>query len=233
MNGDMMLVLVLLLWVSVGPILAVVMARRGHSPAGWGILGTLLGPLALPIAMDARGRRRDAGLAVLTTGSRRSGPVSVLAGIDGSDEAREALRRAVDLLGDRIGRLSLVTVVSYDALDDRDMLADEEATAQLWMTAARASVPGIVPDEYVVPGPPAPALIRLAVEGDYDLVVIGSRGRGMTPRLFGSVAGALAASSPISVLVGGRGRGPGSFQDTDVSPARATDSPTDQPEVLL
>ena len=205
MSTEVLLALALLAWISFGPLLAVVMGRRGHSTTAWGAIGTLLGPLAVPIAIENRWRRRDAALEVLVAAPPHGGPVSVLAGIDGSDEARAALGAAVRLLGDRIDRLTLASVLSYDTADDHVALADGRATAGLWMAAAQAAIPDVEADEVIVVGQPAPALQRLAVSGGYDLVVVGPRGHGMSPRLFGSVAKALAEGSPVPILVGGQG----------------------------
>lgn len=208
MSTELALLLALAGWISVGPVLSVVMGRRGYSPAAWGILGAILGPLALPLALDTFWRRRDDEPSVLATAPHRPGPSSVLVAIDGSAEARMALARAVALLGDRIGRLTLMHVASYEAADDPDQLEVEEALARRWAAAARSAAPGLQADEYVVPGRPADALARFAAERGYDLLVVGSRGRGMSPRLFGSVARALAASSPVPVLIGGQGHPP-------------------------
>ena len=121
--------------------------------------------------------------------------IAVLAGIDGSEDAVLALRRAATLLGSRIGRLAVVTVLPHDAEDDPVVLESDQTQARLWMRAAREATPGVAAEEYVV-------------TGDFHVIVVGSRGRGMSPRLFGSVAGALAHSSPVPVLIGAQGGNP-------------------------
>jgi nucleotide-binding universal stress UspA family protein len=205
-NTQLLLIACLIGWISVGPALSVFMGRRGHSPATWGTVGMLLGPLALPLAADAVWRRRRPLLSVLADAPAGPGPVSVLAGIDGSEEAHAALAHAVGVVGDRIGRLTLVCVASLDAATDISLLEEDEALARRWMDSARRLVPDLTAEEYVVAGRPADTLARLAAEGGYDLLVIGSRGRGLSPRLFGSVARELAGSSPVPVLIGGQGR---------------------------
>jgi hypothetical protein len=42
-------------FVCIGFVLAIVMGRRGHSPFGWGVLGLVLGPIALLLALGRRG----------------------------------------------------------------------------------------------------------------------------------------------------------------------------------
>lgn len=204
MPGVVVALIFLLVWTSFGVLLALVMGRRGHSPASWGILGLMLGPFAVPIALSG-GRRHDRPVVkTLAAGEPVRQGISVLAGIDGSEEAVLALRRAVALLGPRIGRLAFVTVVPYDAEDDRVVLESDETQARRWMTAAGEVAPDLAAEEYVVTGRPAKVLAELAESDAFDVIVVGARGSGMSPRLFGSVAGALAHSSPVPVLIGGR-----------------------------
>jgi nucleotide-binding universal stress UspA family protein len=120
------------LWAGVGLLLALVMGRNGHDPFAWWLLGTLLGPLALPLAISAQRRRRDRAWLV-RSGRPGRGPVDVLVGLDGSAEA----------------------------------------------------------------------LPRLAAEGGYDLLAVGSRAAGLSKVLLGSTATTLAVHAKVSVLVGG------------------------------
>ena len=60
MNSEPALLLTFLAWVSFGPVLAVVMGRRGHSPWTWGLLGIFLGPLAVPSGIDVTARLMEA-----------------------------------------------------------------------------------------------------------------------------------------------------------------------------
>lgn len=196
--------IILLVWVSFAVLLALVMGRRGHAPGPWGILGMMLGPFAVPVALSGTRRHHRPVVKTLAAGEPVRQGIAVLVGIDGSEEAVLALRRAVTLLGPRIGRLAYVTVLPYDAEDDRVVLESDETQARLWMTAAREMAPDIAAEEYVVTGRPARVLAELAESDAFDVIVVGARGSGMSPRLFGSVAGALAHSSPVPVLIGGR-----------------------------
>jgi nucleotide-binding universal stress UspA family protein len=60
-----------------------------------------------------------------------------------------------------------------------------------------------VPTLVLVAGHPAEALARLAAEGGYDLVVVGSHGAGPSKVLLGSTATTLAAHAKVPVLVAG------------------------------
>ncbi len=203
MASEMVGFILLLAWVSFGVLLALVMGRRGHTPAAWGILGMMLGPLAVPIALDVERRHRRSPVTTLTTGEPIRQGIAVLAGIDGSEEARLALRRGVTLLGSRIGRLAIVTVLPYDAEDDPVVVERDQTQTRQWMRAARDAAAGVAAEEHVMTGRPAEVLADLAESDDFDVIVVGARGHGMSPRLFGSVAGALAHSSPVPMLIGG------------------------------
>ncbi|HET9442928.1 MAG TPA: hypothetical protein VFO65_06365, partial [Acidimicrobiales bacterium] len=99
---------VVVVWVLTGVVLGVVMTRRGYSGYGWGVIGTVLGPLAVVVALFARGTAR-ADL-VTSAGVPGAGPTHVLAGVDGSPASLDAALSAADLLDDRIGRFTLAIV---------------------------------------------------------------------------------------------------------------------------
>jgi nucleotide-binding universal stress UspA family protein len=189
-------------WLAIGLVLSIVMGRRGHDSFGWLVLGTLLGPLAVVMAVDA-GRNDErlqpasvAGRAAATAGG---GPVDVLVGSDGSPESAAAMNAAVDLLGDRLGRLTVATVVPYGGVREPERHATETLRLFAGPDARR------VPDLEVLHGHPSEALRQPATEGGYELIVVGTRGKGFTNRILGSAASELARDSKIPVLlVGGR-----------------------------
>lgn len=203
MDSVWFLVAVAAAWSSIGVVLSVLMGRRGHSSFGWFVLGTVLGPLAVVLAIDARrhgeGYQRGpvpvAGPEVVGTG-----PVDVLMGYDGSPESLAALDVVVRLLGERIGRLTVATVVPYGDSGERERQASED----LRRLAART--PGRAPGLEMLHGHPSTALTEAALDGGYELLVVGTRGAGISRALLGSAASELARESPVPVLlVGGRG----------------------------
>src|SRR5690348_6745020 len=99
------------------------MGRRGHDAFSWLLLGTLFGPLGAIFAVEARGEERLRPQLVAGRRSSGPGPVAVLAGVDGSPESRAALLAARRLLGSRLGRLTLATVIPYDAGFDQERTA--------------------------------------------------------------------------------------------------------------
>ncbi|HZJ28160.1 MAG TPA: universal stress protein [Acidimicrobiia bacterium] len=203
MSATTALLLVLVAWVTIGVIAAVFMGRRGHAPFSWGALGAVLGPLVIPLALGDVKREREAHAVTLSKGESGSGPVDVLVGIDGSQAALAALTAALDLLGDRVGSITLAAVLDYDtAQSDRPWSERDHAEAALADAAELATQrTGRAPTTTVLAGVPAHALADHAVEAGAELLAIGSRGHGATKAVLGSVATHLAASAPIPVLV--------------------------------
>ncbi len=185
-------------WLAVGLVLSLVMGRRGHDAFSWLVLGTLFGPLGLVFAFEARSEERPRPELVAARTSKGSGPIDVLVGVDGSPESRAALSAAAELLGPRLGRLTLATVIPYDCGFDR------QRTAQKALEDQRAAVGG-GPRLEMLHGLPAPVLLQRAVEDGYDLLVIGTRGAGASKALLGSTAVAVAQSAKIPVLLMGTG----------------------------
>ena len=203
-EGLEILVVVASIWLAIGLVLAIVMGRRGHNGFEWLVLGTVLGPLGVVLAVDA-GRHHErlapdvlasGGLVAGSTGSG-PGPVDVLVGFDGSPESAAAMDAVVGLLGERIGRLTVATVVPFG-----DVKAEErQARAGLGRLAGR--IPGREPTLEVLHGHPSAALRQCAIESGYDLVVVGTRGAGITKTIQGSAASELARDCKVPVLLVG------------------------------
>lgn len=205
MSPTTALLVVIGVWIAIGIIAAVIMGRRGHAPFSWGALGAVLGPLVIPLALGDMKRERAASAVTLTEGEAGPGPVDVLVGIDGSPEALGALTSVIDMLGDRVGTVTLAAVLDYDTAEsDRSWPERDDAEAAL--TDAAGLVHRRIdraPATVLLAGVPARALADHAVEVAAELVAIGSRGHGATKALLGSVATKLTADAPVPVLVCG------------------------------
>jgi len=202
------MLVVVALFVLIGFVTAFVMGRRGHDPWMWGVLGALFGPLVVPLAVV--GHRRDQAPAEvsLRSGAAGGGDVAVLVGIDGSPEAMTATRAVVDLLADRLGSLTLATVVDLDAVDAITAERTEQSVfardAQALLDAAVAEIPRATPATVILGGRPDEALAGYAHRHDVDLIAIGARGRGLSEAVLGSVAQHLARKPGVLLLVAGR-----------------------------
>jgi nucleotide-binding universal stress UspA family protein len=138
-----------------------------------------------------------------TTSAERRKPLRVIAGVDGSSEANDALVGALDLLGDRIGHLTIAVVLDYDG-DLSNVASAEHDRAREILRSSAEHVRDRVTDEpetVVLVGRPADALVRHARETNGDVIVVGPRGRGASRFLFGSVASRLARGVGVPVMI--------------------------------
>ena len=194
----------------IGLTTAIVMGRRGHDPWTWGILGTLFGPLVIPLVLGWhwRDQRDEERLLRSAATPEGAGPVSVLVGVDGSPESTAAVRATVDLLGPRLGPLTLATVVDLDAMQtmhtQRTGQSVFERDAQSLLDEAAAPVAAAGPATVILSGRPTDALLGYAQRHGVDLVAVGARGKGLSEAALGSVADALVRQPDVLVLVAGR-----------------------------
>lgn len=216
MSHSTLLPLVIAAWIAVGPALGLFMGRRGHNAFGWLVIGSLLGPMAIPVAIaGARSEPRHAD-EVLASAVPGHGDVDVLVGLDGSTESVAALHAALAILGPRIRRLSLAGVVDFDVgASESPALGEPELCAELslqeaYVLSMRPALELAVADDLalrpevaILRGKPARALLQKATEDGFDLIVVGTRGRSVTRALLGSVAIELTSQSKVPVLLAG------------------------------
>jgi nucleotide-binding universal stress UspA family protein len=200
--------LVVLVWLLLGAVAAVIEGRRGFGRRGW-FVSVVLGPFALDLALR-RPRPTHNEPTVLTRGQRRSGAIDVLIGIDGSDASLAAARLALTLLGDRVGRTTVATVLDYETAGPsaHDVLHPgrwpEERAARTELAAAvetLRAVAGIESGAVMLAGEPAAALATYAADQGFEVIVAGCRGRGLTKLLMGSCASRLASCASVPVLL--------------------------------
>ena len=189
---------VAVVWLAIGVVAGVVMAKRGHDFRTWFGLGAIAGPLVIRLIADADADQPGETPAAVrhTEGVPGHGPVDVLIGVDGSSASFHAVVEVTRLLGPRVGRVAVAAVIdvegSREYSPDRDRA---DAENDLAAAAEYLATLDITPSTRVLSGLPAPALDRLATEEGFDLLAIGPRGRGLSNRVLGSTAEQLVAAS--------------------------------------
>ena len=135
----------------------------------------------------------------------------IVVAVDGSHHARQAVLTAAECAREMGATLTLLTVYheppgfegepqhSADLIRAmeraRALLADEEAVVQA------AGGPAVQKD-LLGAGHPAAAILAATASGQYDLLVMGTRGLGrLESALLGSVSAQVAAGSAIPVLI--------------------------------
>ena len=128
----------------------------------------------------------------------------ILLAYDGGEPARRALETAIDLAKKFDGLVDVVSVVPFhtgrapiDPWDDHVVHADELRDAK-----ALLEEHGLHPALLEPVGDPAHTIERIALDGGYDTVVIGSRSLGPLSRfLQGSVSEHVASHAQTTVVV--------------------------------
>ncbi len=137
---------------------------------------------------------------------------SILVAVDGSDHAFDAVRVASRLAAALSAKLTLMTAyhAPSDALGEPNYsraLGEALAEAQRILEDARKvalNAGSAEPQVEWLAGQPAETIVETARAGDYDLVVVGTHGRGrIGAALLGSVSSAVAAHAGRPVMVVG------------------------------
>jgi nucleotide-binding universal stress UspA family protein len=137
---------------------------------------------------------------------------NILVAVDGSKHADKALAEAIDLARAGHARLTLLTAIvppppaAYFGASGAavaETARGAEVEAEKIVRRARDRVPDDVSVMTEVSTEPIePALMRELDKGSYDLVVMGSRGRGaIRSALLGSVSHFVLNHSPVPVLI--------------------------------
>jgi nucleotide-binding universal stress UspA family protein len=134
---------------------------------------------------------------------------TILVGLDGSESSKRALDHAIDLARSDDAKLTLMTVAppvaTYVTLGG---VSIETMSAELdkWATnvldeAARTVPPEITTDRVQESGHAGPEILKELKRGGYDLIVLGTRGRGRTQEgLLGSVNGYIHFHAHVPLL---------------------------------
>jgi nucleotide-binding universal stress UspA family protein len=141
---------------------------------------------------------------------------SIVAGTDGSDTARTAVRYAIDLARELGARLQIVSAYEpvagsrlraekLGAPEDMEWAinAREDVVALLDEVRAEAEAAGVTQVEtFERQGEAADAIIDVAEEQRADLIVVGNKGMTGAKRfLLGSVPNRISHHAPCSVLI--------------------------------
>jgi len=137
---------------------------------------------------------------------------NIIVSIDGSDHSDRALDEAIDIARADQARLTILTAIPQPPVWAASAMAagacavsaaELEKEAVDIMRRAVKRVPADVPVTTIISRKPIRnALIKRLDEGNFDLLVMGSRGRGaFTASLLGSVSHYALNHSPIPVLI--------------------------------
>jgi nucleotide-binding universal stress UspA family protein len=139
----------------------------------------------------------------------------IVVAFDGSAHSEEALRKAVEV-ADESGHLTILSVAPHPtswivggqmgvAFGSEELQKEIDTSWNSQLEQALATVPDGVrsrADTKLTHGSAGPSIAEEAAAGDYDLLIVGSRGHSALGGLFlGSVSLHLAHASPIPILI--------------------------------
>lgn len=136
----------------------------------------------------------------------------ILVGVDWSEASLRAARKAANLASKLGARLTLLTVVPPPTVLLGELLSPNVIDTTPLLEAARERLEslskrlgeeyGVEADYDAILGEPADSIVDYAVEGGYDLIVLGRRGLSGLDRLFlGSITRKVLERTSIDVLV--------------------------------
>jgi len=139
---------------------------------------------------------------------RKSLYMNILVPLDGSEYSEKALLHACDVAKNYQSRLTLLYVVEksipINLLDRKEYLEVLRKFGNQVLVKGKktATQQGVDSKIIMKEGNVANEIIKLAKNGRYNLIIVGSKGLGATMRLLlGSISNKLANNSPCSVLI--------------------------------
>jgi nucleotide-binding universal stress UspA family protein len=197
-------------WLAFAKLVSSFMAGRGHRQLTWWLIGLVCGPFAALIALLAVRHGEPEEQEAVLVGRTAAGDVTMIAGIDGSPEAKQAVTTAVNWLGSRLSGISLVGIVDFDeGLDGgADYLAAKaglvraahDVNRRLRRSRRRPPLP-----EAIVRSGPVPARLTAAADDGLSVLVVG-RSVAHADRSNGTLRAILARSRvPVLVVPAGGG----------------------------
>lgn len=199
----MLTVVVVAAWLLTGCAVGFFMVRHGHSPYLWLVL-VAFGPLAILFAIGARDDASRTRPTITEAGTATSGPLHLLAGIDGSPASKEAAAMALRLLDGAVGKVTLVAVLDIESPDTHPR-GDAVQEADEWLREA-----AIVLDDHldaaaervVLFGEPATELTDWASAHSVHVIAVAARSHWTARHLLaGSVTRRVLQKSPCPVVV--------------------------------
>lgn len=157
-------------------------------------------------------KRADSGKKPLTKNSEAKAYKSILVCYDGSDNAKRALERAIEITKEIGSELSIIVAADTFNIQARYLeryyrdlrkVLLHDAKVQLSKASETAKTGGIASVQgSVEEGHPADMILAKAFEVNADLIVVGRRGvRGIQKYLLGSVSSSVVGNSTCDVLV--------------------------------
>ena len=166
----------------------VVIGNRGESEAETFSLGSVA---------DKVTTHASCSVLIVKKGTKIS---KILVAIDGSEDAKKALKHAVQLASKFKAGITLLNVQQFKLFELKPSVTKE--VGERILSEATIEAKEVKFDKKLEFGNPAETIINVAEKGRYDLIVVGKRGLSTVKRFFlGSVSDDVSHHAKCSVLV--------------------------------
>ena len=165
-------------WVTAGLLTAVALSRQGHDLRSTGALGLVFGPLFIPFARQLRKDEERAKPVLVAPGRTKHGPVDVLVHLRCPPAGAASVLPVLHLLGDRLGRVTVVRVLDFESMNDDK----ERASAELELSCAALFLGEYEPSLLLLPGHPLQAPEKHAAAEGFDAVIVVDGSQRAAPR---------------------------------------------------
>jgi nucleotide-binding universal stress UspA family protein len=142
---------------------------------------------------------------ILSSEAETEAQVKILLAYDGRPHTAPALDEVALWAGDKDATITVLSVVPPGEAPSRFATGPRpHAHADVEHAQRFLQERGIDPQVKITQGDPADEIIDEATEGDYQLIVVGTHGRGRLGRLvLGSVSSEVAERAPCAVVIAG------------------------------
>ena len=166
-------VALLIAWVAFGMVTAYAMKRRGHEVRPWIGLGIGLGPLLIPLARrDVRDRESSVQAQSLSEGDLGPGPIHLVVGLMGPAESISDVIPMIELVGSRLGRVTICSAIDYQSAQSREWEAAKRNSLVELELAVALLGDRCNPGTVMVPGAPPHSYFRYAADSGHHLVAL-------------------------------------------------------------
>jgi len=166
----------------------VVLGNRGETEAETFSLGSVADKVAT---------HASSSVLIVKEGTKMS---KILVALDGSEDAKKALKHAVQLASRFKAEITLLNVQQSRLFELKPSVAKE--VGERILSEASSGVKQVKFDKKLEFGNPAETIINVAGKGKYDLIVVGKRGLSTVKRFFlGSVSDDVSHHAKCSILI--------------------------------
>ena len=183
-------------WVTAGLLTAVALSRHGHDLRSTGALGLVFGPLFIPFARELRKNEEEAKPVLVAPGRTREGPVDVLVNLRCPPAGAASVLPVLQLLGHRLGRVTLVRVLDFESMQDDE----ERASAELQLSCASLFLGEYEPSLLLLPGHSMHAAREHAAAEGFDALIVVGGSQRVAPRKGSRPSGAGKPEPPVLVV---------------------------------